>query len=94
MEESSFWSGLLKFMHTASTAVRMMSRSARTSCASRGACTVLIDDRRDTAKAVLGLDDGDAAAADSDDDIAGAHELIDNVQLNDALGDGGGKTRR
>ena len=56
----------------------------------QGACAILIDDRRDAAKAVLGLDDGDAAAADSDDDVAGAHELIDNVQLNDALGDGGG----
>ena len=30
---------------------------------------------------------GDTAAADGDDDITGAHELIDNVQLHDALGD-------
>ena len=51
---------------------------------------VLVDDGRDAAQTLFGLNDGDAAAADGDDDITGAHELIDNVQLHDALGDRGG----
>ena len=56
----------------------------------QGAGAVLVDDGRDAAQPIFGFNDGDAAAADGDDDVTGAHELIDNVQLHDALGDRGG----